>query len=146
MTTQERFDKVFKNNKHFSLDGAYIRHDSRKFPVCFLGNGGEQMALFLDCLEKMRLGGRISCEKLEALESVFRMATSHLCYGGRWDDAETVMETCEYFQSSYMEKATFKEKVFIYKYLQSMVEDVKAGVFTDDEGCSYNSISFKEIA
>jgi hypothetical protein len=143
MTNQERFDKVFKNNKHFSLKGEYIYHDSLEIPVCCIPN--REMPLFLDCLDKMHLG-RISLEKLDSLESVFGMATSHLCYGGRWEDAETVMKTNEYFQSSYMEKATFKEKVFIYKYLQSMVEDVKAGVFTDDEGCSYNSISFREIA
>ncbi|NCB44192.1 MAG: hypothetical protein EOM59_16485 [Clostridia bacterium] len=144
MTNQERFDRVFTGND-FSLDGDYINYKGKPFPSCNFSShyGHNEMGLFLDCM--FRLGLKNPSEMLVyALANVFMMSTSYLCYGGLDDDAEDVMKNNRYFQMTYMKEATFEQRVFVYKYLQEATSEIRAGVHTDNDGGTYNSIYFRE--
>lgn len=76
------------------------------------------------------------------------MIDSILCYNCRgWQDAESVLK---YEETSYHNYLADYVKLFgrdkVLELIQGQIdsiESISVGVFTDDEGCTYNSINYK---
>lgn len=80
--------------------------------------------------------------------SCISMIDSILCYNCRgWQDATRVLEYEETSYHNYLEEYVElfgRDKVIelIQGQIDS-IESVSVGVYTDDEGCTYNSINYK---
>ena len=87
---------------------------------------------------------RLRSEELSCIS----MIDSILCYNCRgWKDAERVLEYEETSYHNYLERYVElfgRDKVLelIQGQIDS-IESVSVGVFTDGEGCTYNSINYK---
>ena len=80
--------------------------------------------------------------------SCISMIDSILCYNCRgWQDAERVLA---YEESSYHDYLADYVKLFgrdkVIELIQGQIdsiESISTNVYTDDEGCTYNSINYK---
>ena len=99
-------------------------------------NHADEFARKLLCMIKFRHQTSITTkEYIDRMNYLFDQCLSHIAYGYNFENSRYIKEI----------NLPYSLKQDVYNYVKSIIVDVDSNVYTDSEGCSYNSIKVASI-
>ena len=99
-------------------------------------NNANELARKLICMIKFRhQTSIITKEYIDRMNYLFDQCLSHIAYGYNFENSRYIKEI----------NLPYSLKQDVYNYVKSIIVDVNSNVYTDSEGCSYNSIKVASI-
>ena len=99
-------------------------------------NNVNELARKLICMIKFRHQTTITTkEYIDRMDYLFDQCLSHIGYGYNFENSRYIKEI----------NLPYSLKQDVYKYVKSIIVNINSNVYTDSEGCSYNTVKVASI-